>query len=672
MEMNIVYQLMLHALNCPQKNAFIYLTDGSNATCIVTFEELMLRVKQLATHLSGENLLGKRVMLIYQDTIEFIVAFMACQYAGIVAVPVFFNRSSKLRERLTNIIKDAEISAILTVAELSVLLQQTIDTDIEFVLTTNLPEQETDSLLSAPLYHPISFIQYTSGSTGVPKGVVISSNNLLHNQEVIRNTFGCDENSVIMSWLPFHHDMGLIGNILHAIYVGCTCVLMSPLHFMQRPVNWLKAISNYKVTHSGGPNFAFDLCVDKVAPHELSALDLSSWILAYNGSEPVKADTIARFTHYFASTGFTEQAFYPCYGLAEATLMVSGLKDNATPHVVYADKIALQQGRLQLLENGSAAAKSLVSSGRICAGMDVKIIAAQTQQAVTEMEEGEICIAGDSVTAGYWRKDNSNTFYTIDDRLYLRTGDIGFLYGNELFVNGRQKEMLIIRGVNYYPYDIEQLVADSHPAIATNGMAVFSIDEDDARIVAVAEINRIAVKGLDAGQVINMIDTAVMSVFGIALYDIILTTPLGIPRTTSGKLQRVRCREHYLQDRFNVIGAKTRMEKDARVDIDVGMLLNETLRNGDYDVIRNYLTGVIISRTNLQLTGAPDENAGLAEMGLDSLRAMDLINTVNRDLNINIDATQIFQHCTFSELIVMIESMLWLKKEHNREKGIVL
>lgn len=673
METNIINILMVHALRYPEKNAFIYLSDGINATRIVTYGELMLRVRQLTVFLSGKGLYDNRVMLVYQDTIEFIVTFLACQYAGIIAVPVFFNRSSKLAERLTNIIVDAEINTVCTVGELSELLKQAISTPVEVITTDRFPQQQEDNLPPAPLYNNISFIQYTSGSTGTPKGVVISSRNLLHNQELITKAFHGDRNSVILSWLPFHHDMGLIGNILHTIYLGCTGVLMSPLHFMQSPVNWLKAVAKYKVTHSGGPNFAFDLCVDKISPAEIANLDLSSWVLAFNGAEPVRADTISRFTSHFSPAGFSAHSFYPCYGLAEATLMVSGGKaDDEAPRIIYIDNAALHSGKIVLHAEKDPSSTALVSAGRICDGMEVKIINKDTQLPVGQLEQGEICIAGDSVTMGYWKKDNRKFFYDIDGQLFLRTGDIGFMYGDELFINGREKEMLIIRGANYYPYDIEKLVADTHSAIVKNGVAVCSIDNYDEHIVIIVEIKRTAINGLNAEELIHVINTAVSGTLGIPLHDIVLTTPLGIPRTTSGKLQRIKCKEFYLQQKFNVIRAGNTAERHSSSDVDVGLLLDTALKKADYNSIRDYLAGVIALRTNIRITGIQDENTGLNGMGLDSLRAMDLMNTISKDLNINIDASKAFQQYTFSELVGVIESMLWLKKEHNLEKGIVI
>jgi acyl-CoA synthetase (AMP-forming)/AMP-acid ligase II/acyl carrier protein len=645
METNIINILMVHALRYPEKKAFIYLSDGINATRIITYGELMLRVRQLTMFLSEKELYDNKVMLVYQDTIEFIITFLACQYAGVIPVPVFFNRSSKLAERLTSIIVDAEVTTVCTVSELSELLRQTITTPVDIITTDKLPQQQEDNLPPAPLYNNISFIQYTSGSTGTPKGVVISSSNLLHNQELITKAFHGNSNSVILSWLPFHHDMGLIGNILHTIYLGCTGVLMSPLHFMQSPVSWLKAVTKYKVTHSGGPNFAFDLCVDKISPAEIANLDLSSWILAFNGAEPVRADTISRFTSYFSPAGFSARSFYPCYGLAEATLMVSGGKaDDKAPQIIYIDKTALHGGKILLHEEKDLSATALVSAGRICDGMNVKIINKDTQLPVGELEQGEICIAGDSVTGGYWKKDNSKFFYEIDGQRFLRTGDIGFIYRNELFINGREKEMLIIRGANYYPYDIEKLVADAHPAIVKNGVAVCSIDEYDEHIVIIAEIKRTAINGLNADELVSVINTAVSGTLGIPLHNIVLTTPLGIPRTTSGKLQRLKCKEYYLQRKFNIIHAGNIAGQRSYSDVDIGLLLDTALRKADYNSIRDYLVGVIMSRANIGITGIQDDNTGLNGMGLDSLRAMDLMNTVSKDLNINIDASKAFQH----------------------------
>jgi acyl-CoA synthetase (AMP-forming)/AMP-acid ligase II/acyl carrier protein len=480
---------------------------------------------------------------------------------------------------------------------------------------------------------------------------MITHQNLMSNQAQIQTAFGCDEQSVIFSWLPFHHDMGLIGNILHTIYVGCTGILMSPFHFIQRPGRWLEGIGKYKATHSGAPNFAYDLCVNKISPSEITSLDLFSWKVAFNGSEPIRADTIQQFSDYFKEAGFNENSFYPCYGMAEATLMVSGYKTGKPPLTIEVDK-------------------KLVSSGSIVPGMSVKILNGADLHECGELEAGEVYISGDNVTSGYWNKDNSSLFHQIDHQLFFPTGDLGFFYKNEIFIHGRLKEMLIIRGENIYPYDIEQMIAKRISVVEPNGVAVFSVNIPEEACVVVAEIKRTSLKDVDVFHTIRLIENEVIDSFGIVPHDILLINPLGIPRTTSGKIQRLKCNENYVQQVFNVIGSREKLTPSSLINNDA--LLSAVKDNGDVEAIRSYLIQVIESKTGSIKKTSLHEFTELTSMGIDSLRAMELVNTVNKDLHINIDVTKVFQDNTLSGLIKSIEDVLWLKNEQTSGGEIII
>ncbi len=664
---------MRHSSANPGKPAFIFLEDGEQAERTITFGELNTRVEQLGSVLAERQPQGQRALLVYQDIMEFTVSFLACQHAGLIAVPVFLSKGSKQVARFINLMEDAGVSLILSTSDLEAQVQQVLS---GYLQTSGVELMTTESIQAGEAGSPrgtgkseVAFIQYTSGSTGRPKGVVVTRGNLMHNEELIKNTFGCDNNSVIFSWLPFHHDMGLIGNILHTVYVGCTCVLMSPYHFMQRPRRWLEGITKYKATHSGGPNFAYDFCLGKIPPAELEGLDLSSWKVAYNGSEPVRAETIQLFSRYFEKAGFRQNVFFPCYGLAEATLLVSGGKSDQTPTILYIEKDTQSRNGIVISDKDSNGAKPVVSSGRPAPETYVKIISLHDGSECNELEEGEICIGGGSVTEGYWNKDNSSYFLEVDGQRFLRTGDLGFLHEGELFIHGRIKEMLIIRGENYYPYDIEHAAAGSNRVIENNGVAIFTLDPGE-EVVVVAEVKRSALKDLDAADAIASIDKAVNGSFGINPHDIILTTPLGIPRTTSGKLQRVKCKETYRQGGFEVIASKKGLYRGGE-EKDNSHLLDEVIGQGSYKAIRSYLLHLIETKTGVQCEPAAD-TMELTEMGIDSVRAMELINTINRDLNINMDATKVFQNNTLSGFINVIENLLWLKSEQNSGKSIVI
>lgn len=665
MDSNIIDYLIRHSYAFPNKHAFTILSSEGDAPRKITYRELETSVKQVAIRLSDKHLKCKTVLLVYQDMLAFIVAFLACEYAGIIPVPVPYAKGSKQLLRINGIITDAQTDTILctaaTVAHLKEELNSALSAgNLQLIITDDTVADEGDHLNILPAYTAISFIQYTSGSVGNPKGVIVTSDNLLHNQQLIQRTFGCNEDSVIFSWLPFHHDMGLIGNVLHTIYAGCTCILMSPLHFIQKPKAWLEGLTAYKVTHSGAPNFAYDLCVDRIPVSEQTLIDLSSWKVAYNGSEPVHAATMQRFIDHFQPAGFNAHAFMPCYGLAEATLLVTGTKSEPAPLTVYIDKEAAAHGKIQLADIENEEAKAVVSSGRLADGMQVKIVALQDQRECGELEQGEICISGPSVTSGYWNKDNHDLFYEYNGEKFLRTGDLGFLYKSALFVHGRVKEMLIVRGKNYYPYDIEQLVGGGIDAIESNGVAVFAID-DEAAIVVVVEIKRTHINNIALEAVIAAIDKQVTGQFGISPHDIVLTSPLGIPRTTSGKIQRIKCRTYYLDRTFNVIASKAGLADKYLKKERNPLLLSQVMQHAGYVSIKAYVIDMIEAKTGKLLPVTLNDETDITALGVDSLRAMELINLINLELSIHLDATKIYQHNTLSALCKAIEALLWLK-----------
>jgi acyl-CoA synthetase (AMP-forming)/AMP-acid ligase II/acyl carrier protein len=674
---HIIDHLLEYALTIPDSTAFIILEDGESIVQRITYKELAAKVTELASSLVTQDLRSKRVLLVYQDIMEFIVCFLAVQYSGIIPVPVPYAKGSKQIERLTGIIKDAGAAAILCNSDSVIPIQKGLGVLLEAgnvqIIPTDVPYTTGGGSINLkPLYNDTAFIQYTSGSTSKPKGVVITATNLMHNQLLLKKTFGCNKHSVIFSWLPFHHDMGLIGNILHALYIGCTCVIMSPFHFIQKPQRWLKAISNYKITHSGGPNFAYDLCVNKISPDELAELNLTSWKVAYNGSEPVRFETMQRFAGYFKQRGFDIQSFSPCYGLAEATLLVSGNKLNEAPAALMVDKHSGYGSRILLKEKPDSNTRLLVSSGSVAPGMEVIIISPQVGLQSKELEGGEICISGESVSKGYWNKDNGDFFYVFDGKRYLRTGDLGFVYQNKLFVLGRLKEMLIIRGRNFYPYDVEQIVWECHPAVEPNGVAVFSLTDSEEEFVIAAEIKRALLKTIDAETIIHAIETAVVGSLGIRAFDIILIVPSGIPRTTSGKLQRMKCKDLYAQEAFQLIESKSNLSKKPLEQTANSLLLQKVLHYGDPDSIKSYLMHQIESKIGRMSADILSLETALTDIGIDSIRAMELVNTINKELHLHIDASKIFQDNRLLTLITVIENMLWLKSKQPCGKELTI
>jgi len=650
-----IERLRGNAFTMPHKAAYVLMGEGAQEESRISNAELYARVVSLSLYLRGEITPGQRVLLMYQDSLEFIVAFLACLYSGIIAVPVAYQRTRKTAGGLAEIAGDSAAAAVLTSDELVVPVKGLMSGYPEGLRPILIPTSGLMGSAAAvanvlPLCWDIAFIQYTSGSTGRPRGVIISQENLLHNQSMIQDSFDCRESSVILSWLPFHHDMGLIGNILHAIYTGCTCVLMSPFQFMQRPRRWLEGISHYKATHSGAPNFGYDLCVEKVSVADLPGLDLSSWKVAYNGSEFVKKETLDRFAGHFVSTGFRREALRPCYGLAESTLLVSCAVGG-------------------MVENCVSGGRELVSCGRPPAGVDCRVLLPGGGESCGELQTGEICISGASVTRGYWNDNERKSHITMDGREFFRTGDLGFFYKDQLFIHGRLKEMMIVRGVNVYPYDIEDAVSKLRPEIQTNAVVVFSVGEDDA--VVVAELKRGMSDPAVLREMIGAIDRMVTGNFGLRPADIVLVSLYSIPRTSSGKLRRVACREKYMNKTFAPLASKQSLTPDTPAGRDQGVL-EDVLEHGGEEHIRRYVLDILRAEGIGLPPLAEGDDPDLVLLGLDSIRTMQLINILGRELSIPMTLAEILYSPTLSGLVDTICSRLWLRRVKPTGTKIIL
>ncbi|HYL05471.1 MAG TPA: fatty acyl-AMP ligase [Thermoanaerobaculia bacterium] len=555
----------------------------------LSFAGLDLRARAIGAALQRLGAGGQRALLLYPPGLEFVAAFFGCLYAGVVAVPAYPPRSARTLPRLLEIARDARPAVALTTTELKAaiggLATQVPDLSALRLMATNeVPlEQAGDWSDPGATGSTMAFLQYTSGSTAAPKGVMVTHGNLLHNEEMIRQAFGQTADSVIVGWLPLYHDMGLIGNVMQPLYLGARCVLMSPIAFLQSPKRWLAAISLYRATTSGGPNFAYDLCVRKISAADRASLDLSSWDTAFNGAEPVRAETMARFAEAFGGSGFQARAFFPCYGLAEATLFVSGGAGagalRGEPRVAAFDRGLLEAGEAcPPKAAGDPASRVLVSCGRAWLGQDLAIVDPETLTRCDDRKVGEIWVRGLSVAQGYWHRP-VETAETFAGRLaepaagpegagdgeqeaapFLRTGDLGFLDGGELFVTGRLKDLIIIRGRNLYPQDVELTVERSHPGLRPGCGAAFSVEiGDEERLVVVHEHERTADDApLDPGSVEAIADAvrqAVAEQHAAQVQQVVLLRAGTIPKTSSGKIQRRACRAALLAGRLVVIGA---------------------------------------------------------------------------------------------------------------------
>lgn len=561
----LIELLIYRVQNQPEQKAYTFLRDGETEEVSLTYRELDQKVKAIASHLQSLGASGERALLLYPPGLEFITAFLGCLYAGVVAVPAYPPRNNMNLSRLQSIVTDAQATVVLTTSSLLANLVSNWAKHPELATMHWLTTDDIDSNLSSDWQEPrlekntLAFLQYTSGSTGTPKGVMVTHGNLLSNEKAIAKGFIHTEKTIHVIWLPLFHDMGLIGNVLQSLYLGTPSILMSPVAFLQKPLRWLQAISRYKATTSGGPNFAYDLCVRKITSEDLSRLDLSSWEVAFNGAEPIRAETLEQFANYFAPCGFRKEALYPCYGMAEATLFVSGGLKTSPPILYRVEAAALEENRVVATESEEGI-RTIVSCGRTWLDEKIAIVDPESLALCPPDRIGEIWVSGSSVAAGYWRRPEQTTetfqAYLSDtgEGPFLRTGDLGFVQDGELFVTGRLKDVIIIRGQNHYPQDIELTVQNSHPALRLNSGAAFTVEQKgQQRLVVVQEVERTSLRRLDIKEVIGNITETVIDNHGLQVYATVLIKPGSIPKTSSGKIQRHACRRGFLDSTLNVV-----------------------------------------------------------------------------------------------------------------------
>lgn len=550
----------------PDETAFTFIDYAGDVAQdqVLSYQGLDRRARQIAALLQTKAGAGARVLLLYPAGLDYMCAFFGCLYAGMVAVPAYPPLNPRLRTRLAAVAQDCDAAVALTgAATLRELGQRSAMQAPLARLHWLATDASLDGLEHAwrPLASrrtEVAFLQYTSGSSGVPKGVMVTNGNLLHNLSIITAQMQIGPSDHIFSWLPPYHDMGLIGALLTPFSAGVPITFMAPLAFLRRPARWLREISARRCTLSGAPNFAYELCLSKMTDDEDVSLDLSCWTLAFTGAEPIKANTMERFAERFAPHGFARSAFYPCYGMAETTLMVTG-KQRAQPYhscLVDSDAYA-REWHATPPALASAASRAIISCGVPAPGMTVVIVDPVTLTPRQENEVGEIVVSGASIAHGYWNRE-LETLATFGIEVaghegqFLRTGDLGFLHQGELYVSGRLKDMIIIRGVNHYPQDIESTVDQCHEAVRSGCGICLSIDADDEeRLVVVQEVGR---RDRDrAPQIIQAIRSAILQRHDIAPHAVVLVENGSIHKTTSGKLSRRPCRDDYLNNALPVV-----------------------------------------------------------------------------------------------------------------------
>ncbi|WP_312832996.1 non-ribosomal peptide synthetase [Pseudomonas lactis] len=539
----LVQSLQQRAAQAPDQVALRFLAESAEHSVVLSYRDLDQRARTIAAALQANAGLGERAVLLFPSGPDYVAAFFGCLYAGVIAVPAYPPESTRRhhQERLLSIISDAEPRLLLTIASLSEGLAQ-IENAPTVLSVDTLETQQADQWVEPDLKaDDIAFLQYTSGSTALPKGVQVSHGNLVANELLIRRGFGIDLNpdDVIVSWLPLYHDMGLIGGLLQPIFSGVPCVLMSPAYFLGRPLRWLEAISEYGGTISGGPDFAYRLCSERVSESALERLDLSRWRVAYSGSEPIRLDTLERFAEKFAACGFTPNNFFASYGLAEATLFVAGGSRGRGIPALRVDEQALAANRA---EPGQGPA--IMSCGTSQPDHAVLIADPHTLTELPDQCVGELWAAGPSIAHGYWRNPEASakTFVQHAGRTWLRTGDLGFIRDGEVYITGRLKDLLIVRGHNLYPQDIEQTIEREVEVVRKGRVAAFAVNDQGLEGIGIAaEISRSVQKILPPEALIKAIRQAVAEACQQAPSVVVLLNPGALPKTSSGKVQRAAC-----------------------------------------------------------------------------------------------------------------------------------
>ena len=692
---NLVELLKNRALHQPEQK-YTFLLDGKTETASLTYRELDAIARSHAVRLQTLGVSGERALLLFPPGLDYLAAFFGCLYAKVIAVPLY---PPKLKRNL------AKISAIALDAGATVAIAPARHLENLEQLCEQAPELKAMRWLSAdvlsddgekwqqPTIHPdsVAYLQYTSGSTSTPKGVMVSHANVLYNIEYIHRGFNHDSESVAVTWLPPFHDMGLIDGLLKPLYLGIPSYFMPPAAFIQNPMCWLEAISRYKATHSGGPNFAYDLCASKISKmlgDGQKMLDLSSWRVAYNGAEPIHKETLERFTQAFEPWGFQADAFCPAYGMAETTLKIATVRSGTTPTFLPVDAGALENNHIVEVVEGEGGARTLVGCGFPEFGTKVAIVNPESLTQCQPQEVGEIWVAGETVARGYWNRpeETEKTFqaYLSDtgEGPFLRTGDLGFLRDRELFITGRLKDLIIIRGRNLYPQDIERTAERSHPSLRQGAIAAFSVEvAGEEQLVIVPELQ--SRKAPDnAEEIISAIRSRIAREYEVQVYGVVLIKPGSIPKTTSGKIQRRAAYADFLADNLEVVASSV-LELADSGEID-NQLTREILLAAELEERQPLLEAYLWQQVNRRGMNSPANSQSrlkateeessihlsasgktqdiidrpLSSFGLDSLKIFELKNQIESDLGVTVSVADLFEDRSIARLAVQILEQL--------------
>jgi acyl transferase domain-containing protein/acyl-CoA synthetase (AMP-forming)/AMP-acid ligase II/acyl carrier protein/short-subunit dehydrogenase len=629
--------------NCVDKTTFYYLEDGINIKTELSFKQLDERSKCIAGFLQEFYKNNDRIIIILPNNLNFIHALFGCIYAGKIPIPLYPVNNINTLFKLKFVSNDANTLQVITEKKLFSQIKKKFPDEIsqfDWIFIEEISNIHLDCYRQPEIKNnDLLFLQYTSGSTNNPKGVRVTHESLLSNLEAIKKSFQITKNDILVSWLPFFHDMGIIGTIFQTIYSGLETYLMQPMTFMQNPVIWLKAISKYKGTISGGPNFAYDLCLERMQNRtDRIDIELSHWNIAYCGSEPVKVSTFKKFSKYFSKYGFSSKAFYPTYGMAEATLMISGGKRFEEPKILYANSQAIQKNKIIVDDHGLP----FISCGNSIQSHQIKIVNPDSLKSLKENEVGEIWFKGNSLADGYL--NNKNSFNAVADNdsenKYLRTGDLGFINQGELFVSGRLKELIILNGLNYYPYDIEEMVCKAEKRIKKNACAVFELTIDNNKQLAfIGEIDRQFLKNADFEAISDSVKSIISREFGLKVYFLGLLSPGKLPKTTSGKVQRKLYSDHLSKNKIEFLYQwDNKNPQNQNVN-------NHVLINTSKEEFVSWLIEIISDTLNVGKEKITPE-AEFYTYGLDSISATKISGLVEQHLNKTISPVLLYNFPT--------------------------
>ncbi|MDJ0509934.1 MAG: AMP-binding protein [Crocosphaera sp.] len=680
MSFNTLVDLLQHrSLAQPDNKTYTFLHEGETEAGNLTYATLEQQAKAIASHLQSLNAAGERVLLLYPPGLDFMAGFFGCLSAGAIAIPAYPPRPDQSLSRLEAIATDAQAKFILTISPLvpylqgrfasSATLEELKILNSNQIIETEARDWEDPSIDG----NTIAFLQYTSGSTGKPKGVIITHQNLLHNLEMGYKYADITHETKTVSWLPFGHNTGLVVGVLQPLYSDHPVILMSPLDFLQKPSRWLTAISKYKATQSLAPNFAYDLTAFYTTPEERENLDLSCWEFAVSGAEPIRAETLERFAKTFAPCGFRRQALSAGYGMAESVVGISLGNKNKPPLILNLDRSELQQNRVVVTDNEGENSQKLVGCGEMGREQTIIIVNPDTLSQCNTNEIGEIWVSSPSVAQGYWNRPDATEeafkgyLKDTQEGPFLRTGDLGFLWENELFVTGRLKDLIIIRGTNHYPQDIELTAERSHRGLRPSCGAAFSVELDsEEKLVIVQEVHEAALESLAQEQVFSAIRQAVSQQHQLQVYAIVLLKPGTIPKTSSNKIQRHACKIGFLENSLEAIASNIQEEvkiREKQVALDHNTLLT-TPPEKRQELLQGYLQSLIARVLKADVADINWENP-LTSMGLDSLTVVELSDLLQENLGASFQATLIFEYPTVAALANYLATEVFTSQGYN-------